>query len=253
MHNSSIQGREAGAPLLAVTDLTAGYGAVTVVKDVSLQIGHGEFVCILGANGVGKTTLLRSLVGETHVRSGSVTLDGRELAGRPPHQVSRGGIAVVPEGRALVPDLTVRENLLLGSITWNRRYRSPALDEALELEFERFPILGKRVDQLAGSLSGGEQQMLAISRALLMKPRLLLLDEPSLGLAPLIVKQVFDDLKNAHAAGLTILMAEQNATAALRVADRALLMSGGRLVRDDKAEDVASSAEVGALFFGEKS
>ena len=244
---------DAKQALLSVRELTAGYGPVTVVRRVSLQIYEGEFVCILGANGVGKTTFLRALVGDANISAGNVLLDGEDVARKPSHHITGLGLAVVPEGRALVPDLTVRENLLLGTVNWNRRYRSPLIDEALAEIYERFPVLGNRSRQLAGSLSGGEQQMLAIGRALLTRPRLLVLDEPSLDLAPIILRLVFDHLAAANMEGLTVLVAEQNASAALRVADRAVVMSGGRIVRHGDADEIAASDELRSAFLGANS
>jgi branched-chain amino acid transport system ATP-binding protein len=235
---------------LEVARLTAGYGQVTVVRDVNLRIDRGEFVCLLGANGVGKTTLLRAIMSDADISDGTVTFDGRDLAGRPSHLVTRSGMAIVPEGRALVADISVRDNLLLGSIPWNRRYSSAEVSTSMDEIFDRFPILGQRRNQLAGHLSGGEQQMLAIGRALMSRPRLLVLDEPSLGLAPLLIRQVFDDLAAANQDGLTILVAEQNAAAALRVAARSLVMAGGRIVREGTAESLRDSEELRAMFLG---
>ncbi len=235
---------------LDVTGLTAGYGQVTVVRDVTLRVDRGEFVCLLGANGVGKTTLLRAIVGDADVSNGTVTFDNRQLTGTSSHRVTRAGMAIVPEGRALVSDISVRDNLLLGSIPWNRKYSSAELSSSMDEIFDRFPILGQRRYQLAGHLSGGEQQMLAIGRALMSRPRLLLLDEPSLGLAPLLVRQVFDDLAAANRDGLTILVAEQNAAAALRVAERSLVMAGGRVVREGTADSLRDSDELRAMFLG---
>lgn len=235
---------------LDVTGLTAGYGQVTVVRDVTLRVDRGEFVCLLGANGVGKTTLLRAIVGDADVSNGSVTFDDRELTGTSSHLATRAGIAIVPEGRALVGDISVRDNLLLGSIPWNRKYSSVELSSSMDEIFDRFPILGQRRYQLAGYLSGGEQQMLAIGRAMMSRPRLLVLDEPSLGLAPLLVRQVFDDLAAANRDGLTILVAEQNAAAALRVAQRSLVMAGGRIVREGTADSLRDSDDLRAMFLG---
>lgn len=235
---------------LRVRGLTAGYGPVTVVRDVTLEVGRGDFVGVLGANGAGKTTLLRALVGDARVTAGSVTLDGRELRGLPAHRVARAGVAVVPEGRGLVPELSVRDNLLLGTATWNRRYSSPAVTRALAQVHDRFPVLGERAGQLAGSLSGGEQQMVAIGRALMARPTLLVLDEPSLGLAPRLVRQVFADLAQANRDGITVLVAEQNAAAALRVATRSYVMHGGRVVTEGTAEQLKASG-LRSAFLGE--
>lgn len=236
---------------LRVTGLTAGFGTVTVVRDATLQVDPGEFVSVVGANGVGKTTLLRAIVGAARVSAGSVTLDGRPLHGRSAHRVARAGIAIVPEGRGLVPDLSVRDNLLLGTVPWNRRYSSPAVTRALAEVYERFPVLGERARQGAGSLSGGEQQMVSIGRALVARPTLLVLDEPSLGLAPKLVRQVFADLAQVNRDGITVLVAEQNAAAALRVATRSYVMQGGRVVMEGTAQQIESSDELRAAFLGD--
>lgn len=235
---------------LDVTGLTAGYGPVTVVRDVNLRVDSGEFVCLLGANGVGKTTLLRAIVGDADVSDGIVSFDGHRLTETSSHRLTRAGVAIVPEGRALVGDISVRDNLLLGSIPWNRKYSSAEISTSMDEIFDRFPILGKRRSQLAAHLSGGEQQMLAIGRALMSRPRLVVLDEPSLGLAPLLVRQVFDDLAAANRDGLTILVAEQNAAAALRVAQRSLVMAGGQIVREGTASSLRDSDELRAMFLG---
>lgn len=235
---------------LVVDGLAAGYGAVPVLRGVSLRVEMGEFVCLLGANGAGKTTLMRSIVGHADVTAGVISFEGRPLVRHTPYTVTRSGVAIVPEGRALVPDLSVRDNLLLGSVPWNRHFRSADLAAAMQEIFDRFPVLGSRRDQAAGSLSGGEQQMLAIGRALISRPRLLLLDEPSLGLAPMLVRRVFDDLAVANRAGLTILVAEQNAAAALRVAHRCVVMSGGRIVSEGTADALRESPEVRRAFLG---
>lgn len=236
--------------MMAVDSLTAGYGSVTVIRDVSLKVRTGELVSVLGANGVGKTTLLRAIVGQARVTAGSITLRGKPIQGLAPHAITRMGIAVVPEGRALVPDLSVRDNLVLGTRVWNRRYASAAVSAAMDEVFDRFPILGRRRTQAAGSLSGGEQQMLAIGRALIARPTVLILDEPSLGLAPMLVRQVFDDLSRANSEGLTVLVVEQNASAALRVAARSYVMNGGRVVKEGEAAEIEQSTELHAAFLG---
>ena len=242
----------ASDPYLVAEGLNAGYGTVTVIRDVSLTVERGEFVCILGANGVGKTTLLRSLVGEADISTGTIVIDGVDRTGSSAASVTRSGIAIVPEGRALVPDISVRDNLLLGSIPWNRKYASPELSQAMDEIFDRFPVLGRRRTQVAGLLSGGEQQMLAIGRALMSRPTCLLLDEPSLGLAPMLVKRVFDDLATANRERLTIIVAEQNAAAALRVADRAVVMAGGRIVQAGAAAEFRESDDLRLAFLGNR-
>jgi branched-chain amino acid transport system ATP-binding protein len=214
-------------PLLAVDALTVAYGAVTAVRGVSLSVADGEIVAALGPNGAGKTTLLRTLAGALKPRSGSVHLDGASIAGLSPEAVLRRGVALVPEGRKIFPKLTVEENLLIGGIT-----RRDVVEVRGDTQkwFDRFPILGERAAQLAGTLSGGEQQQLAVARALMSRPRLLLLDEPSLGLAPIFVDRIFELVTELRAAGTTILLVEQNVHRALEVADRAYVLSVGSVV-----------------------
>jgi branched-chain amino acid transport system ATP-binding protein len=214
-------------PLLAVDSLTVAYGAVTALRGVSLTVDDGEIVAALGPNGAGKTTLLRTLAGALKPRSGSVLLDGQSIAGLTPETVLRRGVAMVPEGRKIFPNLTVEENLVIGAIT-----RRDAGDIRADIDrwLERFPILGQRSSQLAGTLSGGEQQQLVVARALMSRPRLLLLDEPSLGLAPIFVDRIFELVTELRAAGTTILLVEQNVHRALEIADRAYVLSVGTIV-----------------------
>ena len=214
---------------LELGDVTAGYGRLRVVHGVDLQVRRGECVALLGANGVGKTTLLRAVVGMATLSRGTVRLFGREVSRWPTHEIARAGVAVVPEGRALIPDLSVRDNLLLGTRVWNKRFRSQAVDDALEQIYQDFPILSERRLQSAGQMSGGQQQMLAIGRALVARPQVLILDEPSLGLAPRVVSEVFDRLHAVSATGVSVLVAEQNARAAMRVASRSFVLTGGRI------------------------
>jgi branched-chain amino acid transport system ATP-binding protein len=214
-------------PLLAVDALTVAYGAVTAVRGVSLSVAEGEIVAALGPNGAGKTTLLRTIAGALKPRSGSIVFDGASMAGLSPEAVVRRGIAMVPEGRHIFPKLTVEENLAIGGIT--RRDTEEVRGDTANW-FERFPILGERSRQLAGTLSGGEQQQLAVARALMSRPRLLLLDEPSLGLAPIFVDRIFELVAELRAAGTTILLVEQNVHRALEVADRAYVLSVGSVV-----------------------
>jgi branched-chain amino acid transport system ATP-binding protein len=214
-------------PLLTVAGLTVAYGAVVAIRDVSLQVAPGEIVATLGPNGAGKTTLLRTLAGALKPHAGSATFDGRPLTGLTPETVVRRGVALVPEGRHVFPNLTVEENLTIGGIARTDR-------EELRIDTERwlgrFPILGERSSQLAGTLSGGEQQQLAIARALMSRPRMLLLDEPSLGLAPIFVDRIFELIAELRAEGVTILLVEQNVHRALDIADRAYVLSVGSVV-----------------------
>jgi branched-chain amino acid transport system ATP-binding protein len=214
-------------PLLAVDDLTVAYGAVTAVRGVSLTVADGEIVAALGPNGAGKTTLLRTIAGALKPRGGSVRFDGAPITGLSPEAVLRRGIALVPEGRHIFPKLTVEENLAIGGIT---RRDVGEVRSDMQRWFERFPILGERSRQMAGTLSGGEQQQLAVARALMSRPRVLLLDEPSLGLAPIFVDRIFELVTELRAAGTTILLVEQNVHRALDVADRAYVLSVGSVV-----------------------
>jgi branched-chain amino acid transport system ATP-binding protein len=213
--------------LLAVDDLTVAYGAVTALRDVSLRVATGEIVAALGPNGAGKTTLLRTIAGAHKPKTGDVLLDGASIVGMSPEAVVRKGVALVPEGRKIFPNLTVQENLAVGGIT--RKDRDELRDDA-DRWLTRFPILGERSDQLAGTLSGGEQQQLAVARALMSRPRLLLLDEPSLGLAPIFVDRIFELVAELRAAGTTILLVEQNVHRALEIADRAYVLAVGAVV-----------------------
>jgi branched-chain amino acid transport system ATP-binding protein len=231
--------------------VVGGYGPTVVLRDVSLEVAAGEMVCVLGANGVGKTTLLRSLFGLAKVRSGQILFHGREIQGRSPNVIAKHGIGYVPEGRGLIPDLSVRDNLVLGTVRWNRRYSCAAVNSLVDEMYARFPVLGTRAKQLAGLLSGGEQQMLAIARALVSRPKVLVLDEPTLGLAPLIVQQVFDDLAKIRDAGIAVLVAEQNAAAALRRADRAYVMTGGRIVTSGSVSEIRESSALRSAYLGD--
>jgi branched-chain amino acid transport system ATP-binding protein len=215
--------------LLSVTGLSAGYGRVRALDNASLEVAAGEAVAILGPNGAGKTTLLRTLAGLQRPAGGTVTFQGRNVTGRPAERLVREGVVLVPEGRGVFPGLSVRDNLVLGA--YRRRGRGD-LDDVHAL----FPILAERGRQRAGTLSGGEQQMLAIGRALMARPRLMMLDEPSLGLAPLAVRQVIDRLAELRDGGTTILLVEQNVRAALRIATRGYVLRRGTVVLDAPAD-----------------
>ncbi len=218
---------DAGPPLLVVDGLTVAYGAVVAIRDVSLEVGRGEIVAALGPNGAGKTTLLRTLAGALKPQHGSVAFDGTPLTGLVPESVVRRGVALVPEGRHVFPNLTVQENLTIGGIARTDR---DELRTDTERWLARFPILGERASQLAGTLSGGEQQQLAIARALMSRPRMLLLDEPSLGLAPIFVDRIFELIQELRSEGVTVLLVEQNVHRALEAADRAYVLSVGKVV-----------------------
>ena len=224
-----------GAPLLAVDGLSVGYGAVLALRDLTLHVGRGEIVAVLGPNGAGKTTLLRTIAGALKPQRGTVTFEGTRLTGLVAEDVLRRGVALVPEGRHVFPRLTVAENLAVGGIA--RRDRD-ALKQDADGLLERFPILGERAGQMAGTLSGGEQQQLAIARALMSRPRMLLLDEPSLGLAPRFVDRIFELIAELRSQGVTILLVEQNVHRALDVADRVYVLSVGRLVASGAASEL---------------
>jgi branched-chain amino acid transport system ATP-binding protein len=230
--------------LLQVKNLTCGYGSLEVVRGVSFHVCPGEIVGLLGANGAGKTSLLKAVAGLLLPWSGEVLIAGRNSVGQPPWRAISNSMVLVPEGRMIFADMTVRENLLVGG------YHNPDRQMQLEIVFERFPRLRERSSQVAGTLSGGEQQMLALGRALMARPSLLLLDEPSMGLAPLLAKEVFAEILRMKEAGVTVLLVEQNATGALRVADRAYVMETGEIVLEGNAADLAHHPLVKRAYLG---
>jgi len=232
------------SPLLRLTNVEAGYRDLVAVRDVSLEVRAGEAVALIGGNGAGKTTTLRAISGLVRPRSGHIELEGERIDGRAPSEVVARGIAHVPEGRQLFPTLTVRDNLELGS-----RDRAGRAEE-LERVFTLFPRLRERQRQLAGTLSGGEQQMCAIGRGLMARPRLLLLDEPSLGLAPVMVKLIFEILATINASGTTILVVEQNVARALALAHRAYVLENGRIVLEGPRAALQQSAHVKQAYLG---
>lgn len=234
--------------LLSVTDLSVSYGSVPAVDGVSLAIEPGELRVILGANGAGKTTIIKTLFGLLRPRAGRIVYDGNtDMLRLKPHQIHRLGIAWVPEGRQLWNTLTVMDNLRLGGFGAADKV---AVERRIGEMFERFPRLGERQNQVAGSLSGGEQQMVAIARALISAPRLLLMDEPSLGLAPLLVRDVFALVREINSMGIAILMVEQNARQALKVAHWAYLLENGRIVESGPADEIGGKENVKAVFLG---
>jgi branched-chain amino acid transport system ATP-binding protein len=230
--------------LLQLHDIHAGYGPIDVLKGISLTVGDGEIVAVLGANGAGKSTTLMAICGVTRCRHGRILFEGQPIQNRPAHEIVRLGLSQVPEGRRIFPRLTVRENLEMGA------FHRPANGDDLENVFTQFPILKERHDQLGGTLSGGEQQMLAISRALMARPKLLLLDEPSLGLAPLIVARIFNIIRQINKAGTTILLVEQNANMALHVAQRGYVLETGRIVLADSAQNLMNNEQVKRSYLG---
>ncbi len=235
-----------GEPLLLVRGLQVPIGAQTVLRGIDLQVEERGITCVLGSNGVGKTTLMRTLSGIYRNATGTVRFGGADMLNRSPHEIVAAGISQAPEGRHVFPTMTVAENLRVGA---GRRPRA-ALAQDMERAFELFPVLRARLRQMAGSLSGGEQQMLCIGRALMARPRLLLLDEPSLGLAPRIVRQIFELVARIRAEGTAILLVEQNARAALRVSDHAFVMEGGRIVLDGPAVAIAAEPRVAHAYLG---
>jgi len=236
------------AAMLEVSSLELRYGAIRAVKDVSLTVGKGELVALLGANGAGKSSTLRAIAGAHKPASGAIRLNGEDVTNLSPERMVRNGVAMVPETRDVFPDLTVAENLRLGAFT--RRADVSGVEEDKARMFRLFPILAERAEQAAGTLSGGEQQMLVVARALMSRPRLLLLDEPSLGLAPTIVGRIFDMIAELKDSGLTMLLVEQNASMALGVADRAYVMRLGKIAADGTAADIAAASDLKALYLG---
>ncbi|MBX6742452.1 MAG: ABC transporter ATP-binding protein [Acetobacteraceae bacterium] len=234
-------------PLLEVDCVTAGYGAVQALTEVSLHVMPGEIVTLIGANGAGKSTLLMTICGDPRPRSGRIRLAGEDITALPTHAIMRRGLAQAPEGRRIFPRMTVRENLLMGAETLIRGDPTPQLDQVFAL----FPRLKERLSQRGGTLSGGEQQMLAIGRALMSKPRLLLLDEPSLGLAPLVVRQIFAAIRRLNAeTGLTVLLVEQNANLALRLAHRGYVLVTGRITMEGSGKALLARPEIRDAYLG---
>lgn len=235
--------------MLKIESVKVSYGAIEAVKGVSLEVRQGEVVTIIGANGAGKSTLLKSICGLEPVGEGRILVDGKDCTLVPAHQRVGLGVAMSPEGRGVFADQTVRENLMLGAYS-RRAEGAAALEASIQREFVRFPRLKEREHQLAGTLSGGEQQMLAIARALMSGPRLLLLDEPSLGLAPLIIKDIFDAIRQLRDAGLTILLVEQMAKQALGVADRAYVLETGLITLEGSGVELLNNPKVKAAYLG---
>ena len=234
--------------VLGVRKLSVSYGAVTALRGIDMEVRRGEVVALLGANGAGKSTMLRTISGLVRPRSGEIVFDGTRIDGMRPSQVVRRGIAHSPEGRRLFGDLTVAENLRLGAV---QRTDRDNIDADRERLYELFPILKERARQQSGTLSGGEQQMVALSRALMARPRLLLLDEPSLGIAPIIVEQIFESLAELKASGVTMLLVEQNIAAALDLADRAYVLRTGEIGLEGNARDLRENyEEVAGAYLG---
>jgi len=234
-------------PLLALVDVTAGYGPIVAVRDMSLEVHPGEIVALLGANGAGKTTTLMTITGLVRASVGSIVFDGQEIHRLRPEEIVRRGIAMAPEGRRVFSHLTVTENLRLGAAT--RRDRDEIIVD-METQFSLFPVLRQRQKQLAGTLSGGEQQMLALARSLMSRPKMMLLDEPSLGLAPRVVAQIFELLKRLPEEGVTVLLVEQNVRLALTVASRGYVMATGQIQVAGSADELRTAVDLEQVYLG---
>lgn len=233
--------------MLTINDINVFYGAIHAIKGVSLEVNEGEIVTLIGANGAGKSTILRTISGLLKPKTGSIQFEGQEIAGMPANEIVKTGISQVPEGRRIFAEMTVLENLELGAFT---RKDKDGIKADMELVFDRFPRLKERIGQLAGTLSGGEQQMLAMGRALMSRPRLLLLDEPSMGLAPLLIKEIFAIIQDINKTGTTVLLVEQNANMALSIAHRAYVLETGRITLSGDAKELAASDEVRKAYLG---
>ena len=234
--------------MLEVTGLHVAYGGINAVKGIDFTVQRGELVTLIGANGAGKTTTLKALAGMLHPAGGTVRYEGETVTGMPSHRLVRRGLALVPEGRGVFPRLTVEENLAMGAYIRNDK---PAIAADRDRAYGLFPRLAERRRQLAGTLSGGEQQMLAIARALMSRPRLLLLDEPSMGLAPIMVQRIFETIKTVAADGTTLLLVEQNAKLALEISHRGYVMESGRIVLADEARALLVNEQVRHAYLGE--
>ena len=232
--------------MLAIKDLRAGYGKIAVLHGVNLSVEQGQIVTLIGANGAGKTTLLKTVSGLIRPTAGSIEIEGASIAHRPAHKIVELGISQVAEGRAILKRMTVLENLRMGAFV----RRDPEINRDIQGMFQRFPVLEERQDRLAGILSGGEQQMLAIARALMARPRLLLLDEPSLGLAPMIVTQIFRTLRDLKEEGKTIFLVEQNARQALQIADQGYLLERGRVALQGTGQSFLNNPEIQRNYLG---
>ena len=232
--------------ILKVEDINVYYGSIHAIKGVSFEVNEGEIVTLIGANGAGKSTTLNTISGLLHSKTGSITFMGENLGKIPCHKIVSKGLALVPEGRRVFLQMTVQENLEMGAFTQG----SKTLDDDLERVYQQFPRLKERFKQVAGTLSGGEQQMLAMGRALMSHPKLLMLDEPSMGLAPILVEQIFDIIRELHKAGTTILLVEQNAQAALSVADRGYVLETGKVVTTGTGRELLESPAIKKAYLG---
>lgn len=234
-------------PMLKIDDINVYYGAIHALKGISLEVDEGEIVTLIGANGAGKSTTLRTISGLLKPKTGVIDFQGQDIAGVPAHEIVKRGISQVPEGRRIFAEMTVMENLDLGAFT---RKDKDGIAADLRHVFELFPRLEERRDQVAGTLSGGEQQMLAMGRALMSRPKLLLLDEPSMGLAPLLIREIFNIIVDINKSGTTVLLVEQNANMALSIASRAYVLETGRITLSGPAAELAASEEVKKAYLG---
>ena len=234
--------------MLEVRDLEVNYGSINAIKKISFDVNEGEVIALIGANGAGKTTTLHTITGLLKAKSGSVMFEGKDLLRTPPHKIVEMGMAHVPEGRRIFQQLTVYKNLTLGAFT---RKDKGAIDETLKMVYSKFPRLEERKKQVAGTLSGGEQQMLAMGRALMSKPKIVLMDEPSMGLSPLFVSEVFKIIEEIRAGGTTVLLVEQNAKKALEIADRAYVLETGKIVLSGDAKELMNNDSVKKAYLGE--
>lgn len=234
--------------MLEIKDLEVYYGMIQAIKGISFEVNEGEVIALIGANGAGKTTILHTISGLIAPKKGSITFEGQEITKIPAHKIVENGLAQVPEGRRVFPSLSVLQNLKLGAYT---RKDKKEIDDTLKMIYERFPRLEERKNQPAGTLSGGEQQMLAMGRALMSKPRIILMDEPSMGLSPIFVNEIFDIIQKVSAGGTTVLLVEQNAKKALSIADRGYVLETGKIVLEGKASELLNDESVKKAYLGE--
>ncbi len=234
--------------MLEIKDLCVNYGVIKALKGITFEVNEGEVIALIGANGAGKTTTLHTITGLINARSGSIVLDGKDITKTPAHKIVKMGIAHVPEGRRIFQNLTVLDNIRLGAFT---RKDKDGIAQDVEKVYKLFPRLEERKNQVAGTLSGGEQQMLAMGRALMSKPRIVVMDEPSMGLSPILVSEIFDIIQSIRQQGTTVLLVEQNAKKALSIADRAYVLETGKIVLSGKASDLINDESVKKAYLGE--
>lgn len=234
--------------MLEIKDLCVNYGVIKALKGISFEVNEGEVIALIGANGAGKTTTLHTITGLINAKSGSIVLEGKDITRTPAHKIVKMGIAHVPEGRRIFQNLTVLDNIRLGAFT---RKDKDGIAEDIEKVYKLFPRLSERKTQIAGTLSGGEQQMLAMGRALMSKPRIVVMDEPSMGLSPILVSEIFEIIESIRKQGTTVLLVEQNAKKALSIADRAYVLETGKIVLSGKASDLINDESVKKAYLGE--